>query len=192
MGRAATFDRDTALAHARNLFWEHGYAGTAIPDLEQATGLRRSSLYHAFGTKKELFDLVINNYLNTIVRPLLAQIVAENADPSALHTYFGRIATAIRSTHEHPGCLLIAAANAPIGQDPLVRQAITSYHNELEQAFTHGIRTAQPHLTLQETQERAKILVALTVSAFALVRTNRDLALANLTTAQSLSQPAES
>lgn len=186
MGRTATFDRADAVRAARGVFWDRGYEATSIPDLEHATELRRSSLYHTFGSKKELFDLVIENYLNTIVRPLLARITAQDAAPTALQTYFETITNALETTPEHPGCLLIAAANAPIGQDPAVREAITKYHGELEQAFTHGIGATFPHLTMQEAKNQAKILVALVVSALALARTNRDLAIANLTVAKNL------
>ena len=55
MGRTATFDRADAVRAARGIFWDRGYEATSIPDLEQATELRRSSLYHTFGSKKELF-----------------------------------------------------------------------------------------------------------------------------------------
>ena len=48
MGRTATFDRADAVRAARGVFWNQGYEATSIPDLEQATGLKRSSLYHAF------------------------------------------------------------------------------------------------------------------------------------------------
>lgn len=186
MGRTTTFDRDTTLTRARDLFWEQGYTGTAVPDLERATGLRRSSIYHAFGSKKELFYLVIDNYLSTVIRPLLARITAEDAPPTALQAYFETVAHSLNTASQHPGCLLIAAANAPIGQDPAVRKAITGYYSELEHTFTHGIRASTPHLTMQEAQNQAKILVALMVSALALARTHRELAIANLTIAQNL------
>lgn len=192
MGRTATFDRETALTQARDLFWEQGYAGAAVPDLEQATGLRRSSLYHAFGSKKELFDLTIQHYLDTVVRPLLTEITASDAPPAALQTYFEKVAGAIQSTDRHPGCLLIAAANAPIGQDPAVQAAITGYHGELEKAFFAGLRTARPGVSASDAKEQARVLVALNVSALALAKTDRSLALANLLAAQKLAAPATS
>jgi len=39
------------------VFWSKGYRDTAIADLERATGLNRSSLYTAFGTKQAIFSL---------------------------------------------------------------------------------------------------------------------------------------
>jgi hypothetical protein len=45
MGRPKGYDRETILVAARDLFWEQGYERTSIADLEERTGLNRSSLY---------------------------------------------------------------------------------------------------------------------------------------------------
>ena len=49
MGRTQTFDTNEVVRAARAVFWEHGYESAALPELEKATGLSRSSIYHAFG-----------------------------------------------------------------------------------------------------------------------------------------------
>jgi len=64
MGRTRTFDEDAVVRAARDVFWQHGYAEASVPDLEAATGLGRSSLYHSFGSKRELFDAAIESYLD--------------------------------------------------------------------------------------------------------------------------------
>ena len=186
MGRTATFDRADAVRAARGVFWNQGYEATSIPDLEQATGLKRSSLYHAFESKKGLFDEVVENYLAESVRPLLARITSEEAKPDALNDYFATLASSISSTDRHPGCLLIAAANGPVGTDPVVSAAISGYYDELFATFRAGLGRARPHLTEAETGSQARTLVALTISALALARTNKTLALANLQAAQAL------
>ncbi|MDD0859753.1 TetR/AcrR family transcriptional regulator [Arthrobacter alpinus] len=45
--------------------------GGFLPDLERATGLSRSSIYHAFGSKRGLFDAAVASYLSEIIRPRL-------------------------------------------------------------------------------------------------------------------------
>ncbi|ORC16108.1 hypothetical protein A7979_05765 [Rothia nasimurium] len=186
MGRTATFDRVDAVRAARGIFWDRGYEATSIPDLEQATGLKRSSLYHAFESKKGLFDEAVENYLAESVRPLLARITSERAKPDALTQYFETLANSISSASSHPGCLLIAAANAPVGTDPVVSAAISGYYDELFAAFRAGLGRARPHLTAAEADGQARALVALTISALALARTSKPLALANLHAAQAL------
>ncbi|WP_237224261.1 TetR/AcrR family transcriptional regulator [Rothia nasisuis] len=187
MGRTAAFDRADVIESARDLFWSQGYEATAIPDLERATGLKRSSLYHAFGSKKGLFDEVVENYLTESVRPLLARITAEGAAPNALADYFATLSQSVRTADTHPGCLLIAAANSPVGTDSAVSAAISGYYDELFAAFRTGVGRLRPHLTTNEADGRARALVALTISALALARTSKPLALANLQAAQELS-----
>ena len=44
---------------AKTLFATQGYNGTSIDDLVKATGLLRGSLYKAFGSKRNLFEVVL-------------------------------------------------------------------------------------------------------------------------------------
>lgn len=43
-------------------FWTNGYATTSPADLVEATGVAKGSLYHAFGSKRELFDRALDRY----------------------------------------------------------------------------------------------------------------------------------
>jgi AcrR family transcriptional regulator len=61
-GRPREFDEDEVLQAALRLFWEKGYEGTSLSDLMAATGLTKSSLYKAFGSKEGLFWRVIERY----------------------------------------------------------------------------------------------------------------------------------
>ena len=61
-GRRPTFEREEALEVALDLFWRHGYEGVSISDLTQAIGIAAPSLYHAFGSKEELYKEVIGRY----------------------------------------------------------------------------------------------------------------------------------
>ena len=59
MARPRAFDETVVLSHARTLFANQGYNGTSIDDLVKATGLLRGSLYKAFGSKRNLFELLL-------------------------------------------------------------------------------------------------------------------------------------
>lgn len=65
-GRPASFDRDEALAAAMNLFWAKGYEGTTLEDLLEAMGgITAPSLYHAFGSKEQLYKQAVDLYVST-------------------------------------------------------------------------------------------------------------------------------
>ncbi|WP_039798043.1 TetR/AcrR family transcriptional regulator [Nocardia araoensis] len=63
-GRPRSFDADTALDRALEVFWRHGYEGTSMADLTAAMGINKPSLYAAFGNKEELFGRVLARYLD--------------------------------------------------------------------------------------------------------------------------------
>jgi len=50
------------------LFWERGFEGTSMADLNQAMGLNPSSIYAAFGDKHALFSLAVKRYIWTVGR----------------------------------------------------------------------------------------------------------------------------
>ena len=51
--------RTALLQAARELFTEHGYAGTATEDIAQRAGVTRGALYYQFGDKSGLFYAVL-------------------------------------------------------------------------------------------------------------------------------------
>ncbi len=54
------------------VFWEKGYGATSIQDLEQAMGLKRTSIYNAFGNKRGIFERVMTCYKESVMSALFA------------------------------------------------------------------------------------------------------------------------
>ena len=81
MARTKQFDETQALVSAMRVFWEKGYEGTSIHDLEQAMGLNRTSIYNTFGNKRAIFNRVMSCYKESVMASLFA----------ALDTYIGPI-----------------------------------------------------------------------------------------------------
>lgn len=46
------------------VFWQNGYEGASLPDLTEAMGISRTSMYAAFGNKEELFRKALARYLD--------------------------------------------------------------------------------------------------------------------------------
>jgi len=62
MGRPREFDEETVLDAAMRIFWDKGYEGTSMADLANAMKLSPSSIYAAFGDKKDLFQRAAEKY----------------------------------------------------------------------------------------------------------------------------------
>jgi len=98
MPRKPNYDRDDLINRAKDLFWQRGWAGTSMKDLEKELGMKPGSFYAAFGSKDGLFELALDQYaadgadrLNALARehgPLKALqrfpaiVVANNAAPA--------------------------------------------------------------------------------------------------------------
>jgi TetR/AcrR family transcriptional regulator, transcriptional repressor for nem operon len=76
MARPREFDVAVALDRAMDLFWRKGYEATSLDELCDVTGLSRSSLYAAFGSKRNLLLQSVDRYVERRA-PDLAQILTQ-------------------------------------------------------------------------------------------------------------------
>lgn len=188
MGRLQIFDSGVVVQAARNLFWDKGFDGASLADLEEATGVGRSSLYHAFGSKRGLFDAAVTDYLETVIRPRLAGLRAGATDASALLDYFDGLT---RATTRHApysaqtGCLLVNCAAGLAAHDEPTRAIVEGYRIELTDALRQALESAAaPSSSAAESvDERVRTLASLSLSAMLVARVNRDEAIALLNTA---------
>lgn len=62
MPRKPNYDREDLITRARDLFWQRGWAGTSLKDLEKELNMKPGSFYAAFGSKDALFALALEKY----------------------------------------------------------------------------------------------------------------------------------
>ncbi|MEO0819021.1 MAG: TetR/AcrR family transcriptional regulator [Pseudomonadota bacterium] len=127
------FSTDLALRDLMTVFWDKGYEGSSITDLEAATGLRRGSLYNAFGTKESMFRLAFHRYGREIEDALLADLEAPDFGTALRQMLLG---LASRSEPDLPPGCLISRAATELGarQDELgvtVRQRLSDTERQL-------------------------------------------------------------
>lgn len=194
MGRLQTFDNSVVVQAARDLFWDKGYEAASLADLEAATGLGRSSLYHAFGSKRGLFDAAVTDYLDTVIRPRLAVLHEGTTDASALLYYFDALIRATASLADgspRMGCLLVNCAAGLAAHDDPARALVEGYRVELADALRYALASAsksEPSAADAGSvglDERVRTLSSLSMSAMLVARVNRDEAIALLKTASS-------
>jgi TetR/AcrR family transcriptional regulator, transcriptional repressor for nem operon len=178
VGRVQTFDTDEVVRAARALFWARGFEAVSVPELEAATGVGRSSLYHAFGSKRGLFDAAVRSYLDEVVRPRLRPLQAEVVGPRALHEYLDGLRRALLAgaSARHDGCLLLNAATSPVGRDADVSRVVAAYRAELHDAFRRGA-VAAGRADVERTTE---LCTSAVVSAFVVARIDPAAAAAGL------------
>ena len=142
--RSKAFDDATAVAAARDVFWEHGYASTSLTQLQAATGLSKSSLYETYGSKRGLFDRAAQSYLEVVIAPRLGPLEAEGAGRAELMAYFSGLAAFFGQAPDRiarRGCLLLNTAMELTELDPAAAELVRGYRLRVRTAFARVAHT---------------------------------------------------
>lgn len=132
MGRPRAFDVDEVLDRAAEAFRAGGFEGTSLEQLEKATGLRRASLYGAFGDKAALYAAALRRY-DARGGGLVARLEAAPTGRKALELLLGSVLE--ESCSDPHGCLLANAASENAGRDDAVRRCLSDNRRRLEGAL---------------------------------------------------------
>ena len=187
MARMQEFDTGKALGDARRVFWDKGFEATSITDLEMATGLGRSSIYHGFGSKRGLFDAVIQDYMDKVLRPRLNLLHDSSRSNNGISTYLRSLSGDLAKAADQDasrGCLLLNTAAGVAGNDEALRLLIDGYQIELRDEVAGALRSMEPEQSDSLVLARARIVAGLAMSALILARLNLAEALATLDAAE--------
>jgi AcrR family transcriptional regulator len=174
MSRPKSYDREQVLVAARDLFWERGYEATSITDLEQRTGLNRSSLYKEFGGKHELFEAALDCYADRVIAQLLAGLRSEKASLDTVAELFERLATLFQSDHaiSTRGCLMVNTTAELAARDERVRPAAANYRDHLRDTFENALTNAAraSELDSDTVNPRSRLLASTLMGVWLTVR----------------------
>lgn len=156
-------------------FWIGGFEGTSTADLVEATGLSRSSLYGAYGSKHGLFVRTLDAYLEHVVPAMLADLEAEEASLEAVDRFFGQFATVARDEPGRAmlGCYCVTASTELAGTDPDVAERSERYRQRLQRAFGHALAGAVRRGEVAEARDveaAAALLTTIAIGLFASLR----------------------
>jgi TetR/AcrR family transcriptional repressor of nem operon len=167
VSRPRSFDRDAVVEAAKDAFWGSGYERTGLSDLEQATSLHRSSLYGAFGSKEQLFQIALARYIEDFVGPLLTPMEVREARARDVETFFRQLAAHFRAGGQpaRHGCLWINSIAETAGRLPVVDVGGQEYVARLHGAFANalsGEAQGRPG-GAREVERRARTLASATL-----------------------------
>jgi AcrR family transcriptional regulator len=155
-GRPRTFNTDDALDRALDVFWRKGYEGATLPDLTEAMGINRPSLYAAFGNKEELFHKALDRYAEgpaAYVRAALAESTARKVVESLL---FGEI-DLLCDPKTPRGCLAVHGALACGDEGEQVKQELCARRKSFELAVRRRLKKARAEKDLPASADPAAL-----------------------------------
>jgi AcrR family transcriptional regulator len=163
-----------AVVHAaRDGFSEHGPELTSIVDLERCTGLDRSSLYNAFGSKDALFEAALRSYLEEGIESRLIPLRQPDAGLKTVAAFFVGMAQTLRANPAQAarGCLMVNAVAELGAQDPRAALAGT-YRDAFRSAFLSALRqaAARGEISRSRLRARSEILASLVMGLFVTAR----------------------
>lgn len=109
MPRHREFDTDEALDQMLQVFWKNGFERTSFSELERATGLKRASLFAAFGDKARLFARILERYHQQICTEFADTYAGMPSARRAVERWL-RCQIGARRSNNQRGCLLVKTA----------------------------------------------------------------------------------
>lgn len=175
-GRPRQFDVEEVVERAMHVFWKHGYEGTGLVMLEEATGLGRQSLYGVFGDKRGLFLRAVEYYFARVIQP---GIDALDAPGSAVANLERVLASweMVAARPEFNGCLLGNSVPELAAKDSEISALLSRKLELMESAFARALRRGKREGELPaelDVKSTARALLTLAQGLSVVARANRD------------------
>ncbi len=153
-------------------FWSHGFGGTALPDLEAATGLSRKSLYNALGDKQAMFVAALKAFRQTVVHQNLRDLRADGAGLDAIAAVLQGLVAQAGTPIGRFGCMVCNTSREDIAIVPEVREQIDSYFTAIERAMRKAIITGQARseIVRRDPDDLARLCLGALVSISVLAK----------------------
>lgn len=160
-GRPREFDGDAVLDIAADVFWTGGYGRTSMQEVIEATGVKRQSLYGAFGDKESLFFRALKRYTQGS-----REIEAALAGPGPV---LPALRAVLRSTllvaQERPGrgCMLGNTVAELVPAHERATEAARDAYAELRRIFTDALQRGRSSGEIRRDQpvaDQASTLLA--------------------------------
>ena len=156
------------LDQAVQLFWERGYEGTSLADLEAHLGLGRQSLYNAFGDKQTLFLKALERYQRAVAEKRLGLLTAPGAGLDAIRAFFKASVELLTAPGPRRACLIANTILERGAQNADVLLRCNHARAELERGFRRTLAQARARGELPEGLDVEATATLLVIQSYGL------------------------
>ncbi len=144
MPRPRSFLPEEALIQLKNLFWLKGFEATSMQDIEQATGLKKQSLYRLFGNKRQMYLQALLHYESHEVANGIQLLLQQGTTRERITRFFDHFLKEVRATADSRGCFFCSACSEQAPSDPTTREHVFRMMNSLCDAFDTALAQSAP------------------------------------------------
>ena len=155
-GRPKIFNENDVLNKAINIFWTNGYEATSTDNLLTAMDINRGSLYHSFGSKKELFVKSLDFFTSSSIKMIEAKIKEAKNPIEGIKQFFIDLSLASVTDH-NKGCFMGNTLTEITNIDEELKAKAIKNLTALENVFYKYINEAKENNQL-ETKEDSIVL----------------------------------
>jgi TetR/AcrR family transcriptional regulator, transcriptional repressor for nem operon len=132
MARPRTFDPDTVLDAALQVFWSKGFHGTSFDDITAVSGLTKPSLYAAFGDKNALFRKALDRYHGFLLKRTKAQLAKGVTAREAIAAWLADYIPLCTGSRGARGCFSINTLTDSALDDAEITGSAVRFYRDLE------------------------------------------------------------
>ncbi|MEA1784794.1 TetR/AcrR family transcriptional regulator [Arenibacter sp. GZD96] len=144
MARKKEYIEAEVAEKAMHLFWEKGYEGTTMRDLEGRLGINQFSIYASFKNKQGLLQEAVSLYEKHITSYLLKDLEDSTGDITDIATFFYRFVQFVRhSDDKGKGCFMINTLQELKEEDEVLKMEITRFTATIKSLFQGVLQKAK-------------------------------------------------
>lgn len=167
MARPREFDVDKVLGEAMEVFWEKGFDGASFADLEARTGVRKASLFAAYGDKRGLFLKALQHYQEG-GREMCRVSFGGRPPREAIRDWFLTIAGTAKGHCARRGCFQVNTIVELAPHDPEVARLLAEGVEQMRALVAATIRRGQAAGEFRKDVSATKLASYLLASAYGL------------------------
>jgi TetR/AcrR family transcriptional regulator, transcriptional repressor for nem operon len=156
MGRTKLFSDDEVINNVADVFATHGYGGTSISMLTDATGLGKQSLYNSFGDKQSLYlkavDCATERY-----GEVSALMDAAPSGMAAIQIFFDNLTKACSSNNPVEHSCIVSSGLLEAIDDSAINSILSAKWNASHHMMVAAIKRGQADGSISKNGSPAEL-----------------------------------
>lgn len=139
MARPREFDTEEVLGLVLETFWEKGFEGATLAEIEERTGVKKASLFAAFGDKHALFVQSLQKYVSNGYELLRCTLQGDSPKES-IRAWLRGVGGMCLGADGERGCLVVNSMIEVTSSDPEAAEILQSHSGRAEKIIAERVR----------------------------------------------------